>query len=92
MREDGQPPPGGTGPQLAGGARLLRPDGQVFAAMLGGWRAQRLARNLAFATISGQEAAGAGGGPARGRVPHGRAVVDGGAAAAVDTERVKLGG
>ena len=49
--------PGVASLQLAGGARLLRPDEQVFAAMLEGWRAQQLARNLAFGTIGGREAA-----------------------------------
>jgi site-specific recombinase XerD len=49
--------PGAAGLQLAGGAVLLRPDEQVFAAMLEGWRAQQLARNLAFGTIAGREAA-----------------------------------
>jgi len=49
--------PGAAGLQLAGGAVLLRPDEQVFAAMLEGWRAQQLARNLAFGTIGGREAA-----------------------------------
>lgn len=36
---------------LLDGVSLLRPDEQVFTAMLDGWRAQRLARNLAFGTI-----------------------------------------
>jgi integrase/recombinase XerC len=36
---------------LVDGIALLRPEEQVFAAMLGGWRAQQLARNLAFITI-----------------------------------------
>jgi len=49
--------PGAAGLQLMGGAVLLRPDEQVFAAMLEGWRAQQLARNLAFGTIGGREAA-----------------------------------
>ena len=30
---------------------LLRPEEQVVEAMLDGWRAQQLARNLAFSTI-----------------------------------------
>jgi hypothetical protein len=34
---------------------LLRPDEQVFEAMLTGWRNQQLARNLAFSTIEGRE-------------------------------------
>ena len=37
---------GGAAP--GGGVPLLRPEEQVFAAMLEGWRAQQLARNLAF--------------------------------------------
>ena len=43
--------PGSAGLQLAGGAALLRPEEQVLEAMLDGWRAQQLARNLAFSTI-----------------------------------------
>ncbi|XVU24200.1 tyrosine-type recombinase/integrase [Actinoplanes sp. CA-054009] len=43
--------PGTAGLVLLDGVSLLRPDEQVFAAMLDGWRAQQLARNLAFATI-----------------------------------------
>ena len=43
--------PGSAGLQLAGGAALLRPEEQVLAAMQDGWRAQQLARNLAFSTI-----------------------------------------
>jgi integrase/recombinase XerC len=43
--------PGSAGLQLAGGAVLLRPEEQVLEAMLEGWRAQQLARNLAFSTI-----------------------------------------
>ena len=42
--------PGSAGLQLAGGAVLLRPEEQVLEAMLNGWRAQQLARNLAFST------------------------------------------
>jgi hypothetical protein len=30
---------------------LLRPDAQVFDAMLEGWRQQQLSRNLAFGTV-----------------------------------------
>lgn len=38
--------------QLVGDARRgPGVDGQVFEAMLDGWRAQQLSRNLAFATI-----------------------------------------
>ncbi|MEV0051958.1 hypothetical protein AB0H34_15810 [Saccharopolyspora shandongensis] len=36
---------------------LLHPEEQVFAAMLDGWRNQRLARNLALSTIDGREKA-----------------------------------
>lgn len=34
-----------------GSSRLLRPDEQVFEAMLAGWRDQQLARSLAPGTI-----------------------------------------
>jgi site-specific recombinase XerD len=47
--------PGGAGLCLADGVALLRPDEQVFAAMLDGWRNQQLARNLAVSTIDGRE-------------------------------------
>jgi integrase/recombinase XerC len=40
---------------LAEGVALLRPDQQVFQAMLDGWRNQQLARNLSFATIEARE-------------------------------------
>jgi hypothetical protein len=36
---------------LQTGARLLRPDEQVWAEMLEGWRASLLARNSAISTI-----------------------------------------
>lgn len=36
---------------------LLRPEEQVLEAMLDGWRAQQLARNLAFSTIAKRLAA-----------------------------------
>ena len=39
MVQDGQAP-GSAGLQLAGGAPLLRPEEQVFDAMLEGWRVQ----------------------------------------------------
>jgi integrase/recombinase XerC len=38
--------PGAAVLQLVDGVALLRPEEQVFAAMLDGWRAQQLARNL----------------------------------------------
>jgi integrase/recombinase XerC len=44
--------PGSAGLHLAAGVPLLHPGEQVLAAMLEGWRAQQLARNLAFTTIS----------------------------------------
>ncbi|MBA3488822.1 MAG: site-specific integrase [Longispora sp.] len=46
---------GAAGLHLVGGVALLRPDEQVFTAMLDGWRNQQLARNLAFGTIEGRE-------------------------------------
>jgi integrase/recombinase XerC len=36
---------------VAAGVPLLRPDAQVFEAMLEGWRQQQLSRNLAFSTV-----------------------------------------
>lgn len=47
--------PGAAGLYLAGGLTLLRPEEQVFDAMLDGWRNQQLARNLAFSTIEARE-------------------------------------
>jgi site-specific recombinase XerD len=43
--------PGAAGLHLADGVPLLRPEEQVFEAMLDGWRNQQLARNLALSTI-----------------------------------------
>jgi integrase/recombinase XerC len=43
--------PGAAGLHLVDGVALLRPDEQMFTAMLDGWRAQQLARNLAYTTI-----------------------------------------
>lgn len=43
--------PGAARLHLADGVALLRPEEQVFEAMLGGWRNQQLARNLALSTI-----------------------------------------
>ena len=40
---------------LVDGVPLLRPEEQVFSAMLDGWRNQQLARNLAFSTVEGRE-------------------------------------
>jgi integrase/recombinase XerC len=36
---------------VAAGVPLLRPDAQVFEAMLEGWRQQQFSRNLAFSTV-----------------------------------------
>ena len=49
--------PGAARLQLADGIPLLRPEEQVFTAMLEGWRNQQLARNLALATIAARERA-----------------------------------
>jgi len=54
MGQDGTP--GWAGLHLAAGVPLLHPGEQVFAAMLEGWRAQQLARNLAFSTIGRRRA------------------------------------
>ena len=47
--------PGSAVLHLAAGVPLLHPGEQVFTAMLDGWRAQQLARNLAFSTIGRRE-------------------------------------
>ena len=44
--------PGAARLQLADGVPLLRPEDQVFTAMLASWRNQQLARNLSLATIA----------------------------------------
>ena len=49
--------PGAAGLHLADGIPLLRPEEQVFTAMLEGWCNQQLARNLALATIAARERA-----------------------------------
>ena len=49
------PAPGVARLHLADGVPLLRPEEQVFSAMLDGWRNQQLARNLAFSTVEGRE-------------------------------------
>lgn len=54
--EAGRAAPGSAGLHLAAGVPLLHLDEQVFAAMLDGWRAQQLARNLAPATAGRREA------------------------------------
>lgn len=43
--------PGASSMVLVSGAALLRPDVQLFNAMLEGWRRQQLSRNLNLATI-----------------------------------------
>jgi integrase/recombinase XerC len=42
--------------QLVEGVSLLRPEEQMFTAMLEGWRSQQVARNLALTTIEGRRA------------------------------------
>ncbi|MDQ2739146.1 MAG: site-specific integrase [Actinomycetota bacterium] len=51
---DGKAGAGRAGVHLVEGLSLLRPEEQVFAAMLDGWRSQQLARNLALSTIEGR--------------------------------------
>jgi hypothetical protein len=47
--------PGTAGLHMAAGLALLRPEEQVFAAMLDGSGSQQLARNLAPATVAGRQ-------------------------------------
>ncbi|MEN2424000.1 site-specific integrase, partial [Streptomyces rimosus] len=47
--------PGAARLHLADGVALLRPEEQVFSAMLGGFANQQLARNLARSTVEGRE-------------------------------------
>ena len=47
--------PGAAGLHLVDGVPLLRPDEQMFTAMLDGWRNQQLARRLAFDTVESRE-------------------------------------
>jgi hypothetical protein len=49
--------PGAAALHLVNGVSLLHPDEQVFAAMMEGWRAQQLARNLDGSTITQRLAA-----------------------------------
>ena len=49
--------PGAARLQLADGIPLLRPEEQVFTAMLDGWRNQQMARNLSLATVAARERA-----------------------------------
>ncbi|MDF6016985.1 hypothetical protein [Streptomyces sp. JH34] len=46
--------PGAATLHLADGVALLRPEEQVFSAMLGGFADQQLARNLARSTVEGR--------------------------------------
>jgi hypothetical protein len=45
--------PGAASLHLVGGVSLLRPEEQVFSAMLAGFANQQLARNLARSTVEG---------------------------------------
>jgi len=47
--------PGAARLHLADGVALLRPEEQVFTAMLAGFANQQLARNLARTTVEGRE-------------------------------------
>ena len=47
--------PGAASLHLVGGVSLLRPEEQVFSAMLAGFANQQLARNLARSTVEGRE-------------------------------------
>ena len=49
------PAPGAARLHLADGVALLRPEEQVFRAMLAGFANQQLARNLARTTVEGRE-------------------------------------
>jgi len=51
----GGPAAGAARLELVAGVSLLRPDEQVFDAMLAGWASQQLARNLGFATIENRQ-------------------------------------
>jgi integrase/recombinase XerC len=53
--EEHKTAPGMAGLHMAAGLPLLRPEEQVFAAMLDGWGSQQLARNLAPATVAGRQ-------------------------------------
>jgi site-specific recombinase XerD len=53
----GGPAAGAARLELVAGVALLRPDEQVFDAMLAGWASQQLARNLGFATIENRQRA-----------------------------------
>jgi site-specific recombinase XerD len=55
--EDHRLAPGAAGLHVVAGLALLRPEEQVFAAMLEGWGSQQLARNLAPGTVEGRQRA-----------------------------------
>ncbi|MFF4550773.1 hypothetical protein [Streptomyces sp. NPDC001435] len=55
MAGNNRPASGAARLHLADKVPLLRPEEQVFEAMLDGWRNQQLARNLALSTINGRE-------------------------------------
>jgi integrase/recombinase XerC len=57
--EDQRTAPGAAGLHVVAGLPLLRPEEQVFAAMLAGWGSQQLARNLAPGTVEGRQRGGA---------------------------------
>ena len=57
MSAAGGPAAGAARLELAAGVALLRPDEQVFDAMLAGWASQQLARNLGFGTIENRRRA-----------------------------------
>lgn len=51
----GVPVAGAAGLHVVDGVALLRPDEQVFTAMLAGWRDQQLACNLSLLTVTKRE-------------------------------------
>src|SRR5574341_1182202 len=53
--DGGRPAPGAAGLHVVAGLPLLRPEEQVFAAMLEGWGSQQMARNLAVTTVEGRQ-------------------------------------
>jgi integrase/recombinase XerC len=55
--EDQRLAPGAAGLHVVAGLPMLRPEEQVFAAMLDGWGSQQLARNLAPGTVEGRQRA-----------------------------------
>jgi integrase/recombinase XerC len=55
--EDQRLAPGAAGLHVVAGLPLLRPEEQVFSAMLEGWGSQQLARNLAPGTVEGRQRA-----------------------------------